>query len=139
MVDTRDRKGEGELMKEEKRRRIKPITHKHTKRLRNELTTSEIKLWSVLRNRQLDGYKFRRQHPINNYITDFCCEEVKLVIEIDGDTHVGNERYDEERTKFLEEKGYTVVRFTNDDVHENLEAVCSSILEQCEVLRETKQ
>lgn len=94
-------------------------------------TSAETKLWTILRNRQLDGYKFRRQKPIGRFIVDFFCDDAKLVIEIDGDTHAGREGYDINRTKWLENEGYQVIRFKNDDILTNLENVAREILKQC--------
>src|ERR1700691_4223608 len=70
----------------------------------------------VLRDRQLLNLKFRRQHPIGNYIADFCCIEKQLIIELDGSQHVERAAYDEERTKWLNTQGFQVVRFANDEV-----------------------
>jgi very-short-patch-repair endonuclease len=101
---------------------------KHNARLlRRTLTPAEQKLWSVLRNRQLDGFHFRRQHPIQHYVVDFCCLREKLVIEVDGDTHAEQQREDLERTRYLEALGYRVIRFTNREVLHNLESVLDEI------------
>jgi very-short-patch-repair endonuclease len=83
--------------------------------LRKEATPAEMTLWSGLRNDQL-GYTFRRQHAIGNYIVDFCAPRKKLVIELDGSQHLEQQEYDEERTKYLEARGYRVLRFWNNDV-----------------------
>jgi len=72
-------------------------------------------------NRQLAGYKFRRQQPIGRFIVDFYCADVKLVIELDGDSHAGQVEYDSARTQWLEDREYHVIRFSNWDVHKNLE------------------
>jgi very-short-patch-repair endonuclease len=95
--------------------------------MRNEPTEAERRLWNCLRNRTLDGYKFSRQVPIGNYIADFVCREKKLIVEIDGETH-DDAKYDERRTRFLEEQGYRVHRANNDDVYKNLDGVLQSIL-----------
>ena len=89
---------------------------------RHPLTAAEAKIWSCVRNRGL-GFKIRRQHPIWRFIADFYCAEAKLVIEIDGDSHVepDQEEYDRARTKWLEERGYKVIRIRNEDVHRHLE------------------
>ncbi len=98
--------------------------------LRKNQTTQETKMWSILRNYQIEGYKFKRQYPIGDYIVDFVCKEIKLVIEIDGGQHnePQNIEYDETRTKYLNSKGYTVLRFWNNDVDQNLEGVYEKIL-----------
>ena len=96
--------------------------------LRKNMTAAEKKLWQVLRGNQLDGLYFRRQHAIGTYILDFVCVQEKLVVEVDGGTHLGQEEFDKERTRWLEEeKGYRVIRFTNDDVLRNINAVVEMI------------
>ncbi|MFI5395862.1 MAG: endonuclease domain-containing protein [Candidatus Binatia bacterium] len=96
--------------------------------LRRALTPAEQQLWQHLRSRQLAGYGFRRQYPVGRFIVDFFCPAAKLVIEVDGDTHAEQTDYDAERTRWLnEQKGHTVLRFTNDDVHRNLAAVLDAI------------
>ncbi len=84
--------------------------------LRREQTDAEGKLWNLLRSRQLEDFKFRRQYVIDPYIVDFCCIQAKLIIELDGGQHLDNKNYDDNRTKFLEQKGYSVIRFWDDDV-----------------------
>jgi very-short-patch-repair endonuclease len=105
--------------------------------LRRELTPAEKKLWAYLRGDQLDGWHWRKQHAVGTYIVDFFCAKAKLVIEVDGDTHAEPEQaaYDAERTRWLtEEKGYTVIRFTNHEVFQQTEAVVSQVIEQCQTL-----
>ncbi len=111
--------------------RIKPRTIKFARELRKPLTPPEILVWSRLRNRQLGGFKFRRQHPIGNYIVDFCCIEARLVIELDGDSHAEQEEYDRKRTQELVAQGYHEMRFTNRDVLHNIVGVLEMILEDC--------
>lgn len=84
--------------------------------LRQSQTQAERRVWAELRSRHLCGYKFRRQHPIGQFIADFCCIERCLVLEIDGAIHDEQQEHDHERTVALEGLGYTVVRWTNDDV-----------------------
>src|SRR4029077_7538940 len=84
--------------------------------LRHEQTNAERVMWNVLRNRQVLNLKFRRQHPIGNYIADFCCIEKRLIIELDGSQHSKRVAQDEERTKWLNEQGFEVLRFPNEDV-----------------------
>jgi very-short-patch-repair endonuclease len=110
---------------------VNPILLERAREMRKTRFPAEAILWSVLRDRQLDGLKFRRQHSIDKYIADFYCAEFKLVVESDGDTHDGREKYDETRTQRLKELGYQVVRYTNTDVFENLEGVLISILDIC--------
>ncbi|MCH7623917.1 MAG: endonuclease domain-containing protein, partial [Nitrospinae bacterium] len=91
--------------------------------LRKNSTDAEKRIWSLLRNRQLVGYKFRRQHPVKKFIVDFACPEILLAIEVDGGQHVERKKADNERTKFLETQGYRVLRFWNDQVLKETEAV----------------
>jgi len=100
---------------------------------RHPLTPAETKIWSRVRNRGL-GFKIRRQHPIWRFIADFYCAEAKLVIEIDGDSHAepDQEDYDKARTERLEERGYKVIRITNEDVHKHLEDALKEIFLTCQ-------
>ena len=102
----------------------------NAKTMRQEPTEEEAILWSQLRATQL-GYKFRRQHPIGLFIADFVCLDRKLVVEVDGKYHETEEaqKYDAERTKYLESEGYEVLRFTNDEVRANVEQVLDTIRE----------
>jgi len=91
--------------------------------LRREATSTENKLWSALRGRQIDNYKFVRQEPIGPYFADFLCRATKLIIEIDGATHERPEERsrDERRTSSLQQLGYRIIRFTNADIYESLD------------------
>ena len=101
--------------------------------LRREMTPAEKKLWQCIRNGQIGGAHFRRQHAIGRFIVDFLCARSRLVIEIDGDSHAGQLEYDTERTQWLDEqKHHRVIRFTNHDVHHNLDAVLEKIREALE-------
>lgn len=87
--------------------------------LRKNSTKAEIRLWSeVLRAGKMKGYPFLRQRPVLNYIADFMCKELKLIIEVDGATHNDEEQWykDRERQKELEEYGFTVLRFSDDEI-----------------------
>ncbi|QPH39497.1 endonuclease domain-containing protein [Pedobacter endophyticus] len=97
--------------------------------LRKGSTDAEDILWQALRRKQLDGFKFRRQHPVNKYIADFYCHDAKLIIEVDGEIHnqVENKECDQGRTYELEELGITVIRFTNEHVNTDLNAVLNEI------------
>ncbi len=95
--------------------------------LRHDLTDAERLLWRHLRNRALYGHKFRRQHPVGRYIVDFVCIEQRVVVEIDGGQHATQVVEDEERTVYLESKGFRVLRFWNNDVLTNAEGVLKSI------------
>lgn len=91
---------------------------------RSNPTKAESKIWQeVLRMRQFADFKFLRQKPIGGYIVDFYCSELRLVIEIDGDSHAETIEYDEVRTKLLNSLGLHVIRYTNDDVLHNIEGV----------------
>ena len=105
-----------------------PVTVQNARRLRKPLTPLEAMLWRRLRGGQIGGFKFRRQHVIGPYIVDFCCAEVGLVIEVDGDSHTEQEEYDEERTNYLKYLGHSVIRFTNRDVLHNMDGVLEVIL-----------
>lgn len=99
--------------------------------LRNKETETEQIIWSWLRAKQQDGFKFRRQELIGNYIVDFVCYNKRLIIEIDGGQHneANNLEKDELRTKWLESQRFHVVRFWNNEVAENLDGVMVKILE----------
>ncbi|MCU4156718.1 endonuclease domain-containing protein [Carboxylicivirga sp. A043] len=106
----------------------------NAKLLRKELTTAEKVLWNKLRNRQLNGLKFRRQHPIDIFIADFYCHEKKLVVEVDGQIHNKQKEYDEGRTAELQRLGVSVIRFTNEEVENHVRDVYQRILTFCEDL-----
>lgn len=95
--------------------------------LRNNSTTSEIKLWKMLKGHQLCGYDFHRQKPIGKYIVDFYCSELMLAIEIDGLSHRGREEYDAKRQSELEKSGVSFLRFDDDEVFYNIEKVLIEI------------
>ena len=102
--------------------------------LRRKQTDAENVLWAALRNMRSDGVKYRRQHPIGDYIVDFVSLEKRLVIEVDGGQHNENTNIekDTERTKWLEKEGYHVIRFWNNDVLTNIEGVVFRIREALE-------
>ena len=103
------------------RRQISP----HAARLRRDMTDAERSVWAVLRNRQLEGFKFRRQASVGPFVVDFLCVETALAIELDGGQH--NSDVDRDRTRFLEIRGFRVVRFWNHEVIGNLESVIEAI------------
>ena len=109
----------------------KAATQEYARELRHRTTEAEQKLWSLLRNRQLKGKKFRRQHAIANYVADFYCNESKLVIELDGNFHTEAEtkENDKSRTNLLNELGITVLRFWNEEVMKDTEKVIKKISE----------
>jgi very-short-patch-repair endonuclease len=100
--------------------------------MRHEQAPAEAKLWSCLRNRRLNGFKFRRQHPHPPFIADFYCHGSKLIVEVDGASHYEREAYDASRTAYLQRNGMRVVRFLNVDVRLHLVAVLEAILSECE-------
>ncbi|TCK67468.1 5-methyltetrahydrofolate--homocysteine methyltransferase [Winogradskyella wandonensis] len=107
----------------------------YAKEMRNKPTEAEALLWDVLNNKKVDGYKFRRQHIIGSYIADFVCLKTNLIIEIDGLIHQlpENKVSDQERKKWLENEGFRVIRFTNNQVLSNLDFVLNSIRENLAV------
>lgn len=114
-------------------RLTRTATIERARALRQRETSPEAKLWQALRNRKLADFKFRRQQPIGRYVVDFCCESEKLVVEVDGDSHASleAEARDFSRTAELEERGYRVVRFTNEDVVKRFDAVLETIFREC--------
>jgi very-short-patch-repair endonuclease len=96
--------------------------------LRCNTTDAERRLWAALRDRRLQGYKFRRQHPIGPFIVDFACTKHHLVIEADGSQH-DESPSDARRTAWLEGQGWRVLRFWNNDILANTEGVVSTILQ----------
>lgn len=94
--------------------------------------TAEGQLWARLRNRQLEGHKFRRQVPLGRFIVDLACYDARLVIEVDGGQHAERKEEDAARTQWLEERGFRVLRFWNNEVQENIEAVLVRIAEVLE-------
>jgi very-short-patch-repair endonuclease len=113
--------------------RIHPELRIRARELRQPLTQAEQVLWERLRNFQLGGFKFRRQHPIGAFIVDFYCAQVRLVIEIDGSSHLDQKDYDDYRTGWLELNGFRVIRFTNSEVGEEIETVLEVIGENCRI------
>jgi len=99
----------------------------NAKKLRKEATFPERLLWSRLRRGLVHGYRFRRQHTIDCYVVDFCCNDAKLIIEVDGDSHIGQREQDDRRQAYLEAMGYQVIRFTNDDILQDIDTVVDRI------------
>ena len=104
----------------------KPTIFERAKLLRANMTEAELKLWSYLRNNKL-GVRFKAQHPIDLFIADFYCHQVKLVVEVDGSIHNLQADYDEGRTAEIERFGIVVIRFTNDEVIHHIDKVLISI------------
>ena len=101
----------------------------YARELRKKQTRQEQKLWSLLRNRRYKGLCFKRQYVIENYIVDFICREKKLIIELDGGQHneTKNIEYDTKRTEYLEEQGFMIMRFWNNEIDTNIDGVFSKI------------
>ncbi len=106
-----------------------PELFERAKQLRKSTTPPEDLLWSNLRRKKLEGKKFRRQHPIDNYVVDFYCHEARLVIEVDGIIHLKDDQplYDKDRQEKLETLGLKVIRFTNKQVENDITVVLQEI------------
>ena len=113
---------------EQQRWRASKAKQATARELRKTMTPAEAALWQRLRGKQLDGWHFRRQHAVGPFIVDFFCAKAKLVIEVDGSIHKQQVEYDAERTTWLEsERGYRVIRFTNQAVLTDIEGVLNHI------------
>jgi very-short-patch-repair endonuclease len=110
-----------------------PTARENARALRTGMTDSERKLWDALRRDQL-GVKFRRQHPLGNYIADFACLSPKLIIELDGSQHANDVAYESKRDDSLKERGFRVVRFSSRDPLVNMEGVLIRIVKELEML-----
>ena len=97
--------------------------------LRQSMTEAERRVWQILRSHQMQGYKFRRQVPIGDYIADFVCHEARLIVEIDGGQHDRLSPREAERSGFLQNEGYRILRFWNDEIRENLDGVHHTIVD----------
>jgi very-short-patch-repair endonuclease len=128
----------------ERKSRLVPIPVRTLKSraqiLRAEPTPAEQAMWEILRDRRLEGIKFRRQKPISIFVADFYCPELKLVVELDGDVHADPRQaaHDENRDFYLRSVGCTILRFPNHDLFENREAVLTKILDTVRQLREPR-
>lgn len=100
----------------------------NARRLRRDDTNAERMLWSIVRNRKLDGFKFRRQVPVDRFFADFLCAEARLIVELDGGGHSERQDDDAARTKVLEARGYQVLRFWNLTVLREPQGVINDIL-----------
>jgi very-short-patch-repair endonuclease len=99
--------------------------------LRKQDVPTERRLWGALRNRALAGFKFRRQHPMGEYIVDFACVECMVIVEADGLSHVNNRRLDLRRTKAIQNPGWLVLRFWNTEIYDDVDAVKEAIYREC--------
>jgi len=126
------------VKRKKKRIRTPAQIQQRARELRREMTLAEKLLWSRLRNKRLDGLKFRRQHPLGPFIADFYCAACRLVVEIDGDIHDLQPERDAARTEQFEQYGYRVVRFRNEQVLNDIESVLAAIEAACTVDSEEK-
>jgi very-short-patch-repair endonuclease len=113
------------------RKRVSTTTRARAQQLRREATFPERLLWSRLRSSQLGGIKFRQQHPIEPYIIDFYCPKARLAVELNGSSHDDRAKHDEERTRYLQSLEMRVIRFTDDEVLNDLENVLHVIACEC--------
>lgn len=100
--------------------------------MRANSTMAENILWQALRNRQLEGFKFKRQVPLDGYILDFVCFDARLIIEVDGGQHAGRTA-DIRRDAYFRSEGFRILRFWNDDVTRNIDGTCLAILSELKV------
>jgi len=107
----------------------KPNTFIRARKLRTEMTKTESLLWNKLQKNQLLGFRFKPQHPIQCFIADFYCHKARLVVEIDGKIHLKQMEYDKARTEVIERYGLKVIRFTNEEIEEEIEKVIGTIKE----------
>jgi very-short-patch-repair endonuclease len=98
-----------------------------SRNMRNRSTYSEVLLWMQLRARRMKGFQFNRQKPLGNFIADFYCKQLNLVIEIDGDSHRGREQYDAERDAAMHNMGLSVMRIADEDVKRDIQSVLRRI------------
>ena len=105
------------------------MANERARALRHNMTGAEKRLWSSLRGKQLEGFRFRRQHPLGPYIVDFICHEKKLVIEVDGGHHGEGDQavHDAARNTWIRSRGYRIIRFWNVDVLKNPDEVVRHI------------
>ncbi|MEO8083069.1 MAG: DUF559 domain-containing protein [Ardenticatenales bacterium] len=112
-----------------------PVVEASARAMRRTLTPAERVIWAAIRKPPLDDWKWRRQHPVGRFVLDFCCPQLRLVVELDGHVHATTASYDEARTAQLTIHGYHVVRFSNRDVFERLDAVLATIARECDARR----
>jgi len=107
------------------------------KKLRREMTPAEKILWQRLRANKLNGLHFRRQQIVHGYFADFYCHQHELIVELDGDIHKFQQEYDADREAYLIALGFRIVRFTNDEIIEDLKTVLQRIVEECKEAKST--
>ncbi|WP_254509979.1 endonuclease domain-containing protein [Anatilimnocola floriformis] len=108
-----------------------PLFIERSREMRQQPNNAEAMVWDALRDRKLKGFKFRRQYAMGNFIADFYCAEAKLIVELDGKTHIGKEEYDAARVVWFESQGLCVLRFGNHDVDESLEGFLEVVWSKC--------
>lgn len=118
-------------MPEEKRLRIQPQLTERARQFRRPMTPMETRLWTQLRDRKCEGYKFRRQVVLDKYIADFYCASARLLVEVDGGSHNGTVERDAVRDEWLGLRGHHTLRVANADVRDNLEGVLILIAQTC--------
>ena len=114
------------------RNRPDPVKLQRAKELRREMTREERMLWQRLRTNQLGGLHFYRQKVLAGFIVDFCCPDMRLIVEVDGGIHVRQVEYDAERDVILQAHGWRILRISNDDVRRDTSAVLKRILAACQ-------
>jgi very-short-patch-repair endonuclease len=117
--------GDGSCMKGQTNKKL--LQNRMQRNLRRNMTDAESRLWRCLRSKQMGGFKFRRQHPFDNYVLDFVSLEAMLVVEVDGRQHLANKAADEARTRILSKAGFKVLRFWNNEVLTQTDAVKETI------------
>lgn len=110
-------------------RQTPPRHRQFARAMRADATKAETMLWQALSGSKLEGLKFKRQVPLDGYILDFVCFEMRLIVEVDGGQHAENVR-DVERDRYLASQGFRTLRFWNDEVERELDAVCATILRE---------
>jgi imidazole glycerol-phosphate synthase subunit HisF len=116
----------------------KPIIYENAKRLRRKMTRPESILWQKLRGKKFDTLKFRRQHPVDQFIADFYCHKLQLIVEVDGSIHNLHEiiETDNGRTHMLKSMGIAIIRFSNEDIINNLESVLTVLRIYCQSIQD---
>jgi very-short-patch-repair endonuclease len=118
---------------------VTPAKLQRAKEMRRDMTPAERKLWARLRAGRLEGIHFRRQQIIEPYIVDFYCHQAALVIEVDGDIHLQQQDYDQQREQDLQSHGLRVMRFSNTEINQNIDGVLAEILLTCSTAPHKKQ
>jgi adenine-specific DNA-methyltransferase len=115
-----------------------PSITARARELRKNMTPAERILWKAIRSRRFANFKFRRQHPFGEYILDFYCSNTQLLLEIDGETHLGNEKADEKRSAWLQQQGVKVLRFWNTQIYDEFESVLEMIFRECDARKDLR-